>query len=323
MSELNKNEHVDQEEEEYDELDDLLDEDPSKLDEEGFEEEGKNSQLPSTSGPKEGTRQLDNEDPEVKEMMNELQKEFESMMKEEGDGNKDVEQAENFQQVLQMLGEASKTSSNIAGPAAEGEPQGFKNVVSKTLDRLKENGTKVDSNLAKEEKQKNPDDVLSQLLDQLVENGNGEGEEGMDNAILNILNQMASKEVLYQPMKEMNVEFTEWLHDHQDDEEHKDKIDTYKKQYGIVGKIVNIYESDTYTNEAYREEITNLLDELEQLGDSPVSKGFNKNGNGNIGSKDDSDNNELNDIAKMLEIDGDDKNLGNLDKELADTCKQQ
>lgn len=323
MSEVNRTGHVHQEEEEYDELDDLLDEDPSKLDQEGFEEKDEESKLPSVGVPNERTRQLDNEDPEVKEMMNELQKEFENMMKEEGDANKKVEQAENFQQVLQMLGEASKTSSNAAEPAAEGEPQGFKTVVSKTLDRLKENGSKVDSNLAKEEKQKNPDNVLSQLLDQLVENGEGEGEEGMDNAILNILNQMASKEVLYQPMKEMHIEFTEWLNDHQDEEEHKDKIDTYKKQYGIVGQIVNIYETDTYTNESYREEVTNLLDELEQLGDSPVGKGFNNNGNGNINSKDDANSNELNDIAKMLEIDGDDKNLRNLDKELADTCKQQ
>lgn len=295
-------------EEEYDELDDLLDEDPSKL-ETGATEE------PSEDAGKQVNGAEEVDDPEVKEMMGDLQKEFSNLMKDGGVNEQEkAEQAENFQKILGMLGEASRTP----GKSVDGskEPQGFKNVVSKTLDRLKENGSKVDSNLAKEEKQKNTDDVLSQLLDQLVESGNvgdGQGEEGVDNAILQILNQMSSKEVLYQPMKEMHAEFTQWLQDHSDDDEHSEKIDIYKKQYHLVGQIIAVFENDAYTNEAHREQITNLLDELEQLGDSPVSKGFNNANEGN----------EMDDLAKMLEIDGDDKNLGNLDKELQDTCKQQ
>ncbi|QLQ80817.1 hypothetical protein HG537_0E01720 [Torulaspora globosa] len=297
-------------EEEYDELDDLLDEDPSKL-ETGATSEGSSE---DAGKPVNGVEEV--EDPEVKEMMDDLQQEFSNLMKDGGmDEQAKAEQAENFQRILGMLGDASKTS--VKSDSGSREPQGFKNVVSKTLDRLKENGSKVDSNLAKEEKQKNTDDILSQLLDQLVESGNvGDtqgSEDGVDNAILQILNQMSSKEVLYQPMKEMHAEFTQWLQDHSEDEEHTDKIDIYKKQYHLVGQIIAVFENDSYTNETNREQITNLLDELEQLGDSPVSKGFN---NAN-------ENNELDDFAKMLEIDGDDKNLGNLDKELQDTCKQQ
>ncbi|QLL33259.1 hypothetical protein HG536_0E01700 [Torulaspora globosa] len=297
-------------EEEYDELDDLLDEDPSKLEADSTPEGS------SADAGKQANAVEELDDPEVKEMMDDLQKEFSNLMKDGGMKEQEkAEQAANFQKILGMLGDASKTTAKSDGGSKE--PQGFKNVVSKTLERLKENGSKVDSNLAKEEKQKNTDDVLSQLLDQLVESGNvgggQDGEEGVDNAILQILNQMSSKEVLYQPMKEMHAEFIQWLQDHSEDEEHSEKIDTYKKQYHLVGQIIAVFEGDSYTNEANREEITDLLDQLEQLGDSPVSKGFN-NANGG---------NELDDLAKMLEIDGDDKNLGNLDKELQDTCKQQ
>lgn len=297
-------------EEEYDELDDLLDEDPGKLE---FEAQQEESTEP-TSAARDAAVEV--EDPEVKEMMQDLQNEFANLMKDGDMADKEkAEQAENFQRILGMLGEASKTPGPING--TEKEPQGFKNVVSKTLDRLKENGSKVDTNLAKEEKQKNTDDILSQLLDQLVENGNvgnnQEGEKGMDNAILNILNQMSSKEVLYQPMKDMQVELTQWLEVHKDEEEHRDKMSDYIKQRELVEDIVKIFESESYSNETHRDQITDLLDQLEQLGDSPVSKGFNNSGAGN----------ELDDISKMLEIDGDDPNLGNIDKELQDTCKQQ
>lgn len=317
MSEIEKPDVADSkvqiEEEAYDELDDLLDEDPSKLDDEIMGKTGATAE--ASAAVTEGNVSQDSDNPEVKEMMDELQREFVNLMKDGDIANEEKdEQAENFKKILGMLGEASKTSGQPSGSTVE--PQGFKNVVSKTLDRLKENGNKVDSNLAKEEKQKNTDDILSQLLDQLVENGTvgegKEGEEGMDNAILSILNQMSSKEVLYQPMKDMQVEYTQWLDDHKEDEDHKEKMDIYKKQYGLVGQIVEVFESDSYTNESHREEITNLLDQLEQLGDSPVSKGFN---NG--------DSNDLDDITKMLDIDGDDQNLGSLDKELQDTCKQQ
>lgn len=162
----------------------------------------------------------------------------------------------------------------------------------------------------RKKKQHNSDDVLSQLLDQLVD-GTGD-EEGMDNAILSMLNQMSSKEVLYQPMKEMQVEFSKWFEDNEDNEEYKEKMETYRKQYDLVEKIVVIYEKEDYNNDKNREEVTELLDQLEQLGDSPVSKGFNN----------ESGNKEMDDLAKMLEIEGD-SNLGNLDKDLEDTCKQQ
>lgn len=294
-------------EEEYDELDDLLDEDPSKLEDEALKEEST-----KVMG-KQGNGMQEVDDPEVREMMNDLQKEFANLMNDgDIDDKEKAAQAENFEKILGMLGDASRTPAG-----GSKEPLGFKNVISKTLDRLKENGSKVDSTLAKEEKQKNTDDILSQLLDQLVETGKvgdgQDGEEGMDNAILQILNQMSSKEVLYQPMKDMHAEFTQWLQDHQDDEEYSDKIAIYKQQYDLVGQIITVFERDSYSNETHRDEVTNLLDQLEQLGDSPVSKGFNEGTGGD----------ELDAITKMLEVDGDDKNLGNLDKDLQDTCKQQ
>ena len=115
-------------------------------------------------------------------------------------------------------------------------------------------------------------------------------------------------------MKQMQVEFTEWLkvNEVNPDPEHSDKIDDYRKQYLLINKIIGIYESSDYTNEKYHSEIADLLDELEQLGDSPVAKGFNNSEAGN----------DMSELAKLLEIQGDD-NIGEIDKDLEDTCKQQ
>ncbi|CDO94315.1 unnamed protein product [Kluyveromyces dobzhanskii CBS 2104] len=297
---------------EFDDLDDYL-EDPRKLD----EPETREPISDNAAGNKDNSDAL-NEDPEVVEMMEDLQKQFNELMQQEGDGA-DKEMVQNFETLLNVLGDASKEKDQSSVKHVQEQLKsgdGFKNIISNTLDRLKENSSKVDETLEEEKKNQNSDDVLSQLLDQLVENGDGDGTdgadgEGMDNAILKMLSQMSSKEVLYQPMKQMQTEFTEWLELHEEDLEHKGMIETYRKQYTLVNQIIDTFEKEDYTNEKYHAEIADSLDELEQLGDSPVAKGSNT-GAGT----------DMSELAKLLEIQGD-ENLGNIDKDLEDTCKQQ
>ncbi|GAV52533.1 hypothetical protein ZYGR_0AG05240 [Zygosaccharomyces rouxii] len=295
----------------YDELDDLLDEDPSKLEEPQERQESHETNARTggehdvVSGGEPKDRQ--NEDPEVKQMIADLEEEFGKLMNQDGlnagDHAADCKQQENFKQILEMLSEASKdtqkgTESTANGPAPEsGGPAGFKNVVSKTLERLKENGSKVDHNIAQEQGQQ---DVFTQLLKELTsgegaQGGDGVGEEGVDDAILAILNQMSSKQVLYEPMKEMHTEFAKWL-DANGDKTNSDDLQKYHRQFELVGSIVQVFEKPTYTDDHDRQEVTQLLDQLEQLGDTPVSKAQNNQ---------------------------DQDAFGALDQELAQNCKQQ
>lgn len=316
--------------EEYDDLDDLLiDEDPRTLDTKELEtgendDSSKNETTTSTSIPKGES----DKDTEVDKMMTDLQNEFAGLLKQQenadiSDGSVNKEAIDNFNQLLGSLGQATTTNEDSKKDNSTGKAEDetdFKNVIASTLDRLKESGSNIDTNL-KEENASGPgsDDVLSQLLNQLV-NDNGDNgdidfnEDGMDNAILNILNQMSSKEVLYAPMKEMQDDFVKWFEENENDEKHKDKIDIYRKQQSLVQELVSLYEREDYDNKLFQDEVTNLLDELEQLGDSPVGKGFNN-----------SDINEsgIDDLAKMLQVDGDDQNIGDMDKDISENCKQQ
>ena len=321
---------------EYDDLDDLLiDEDPSTLDVDNGKEDGApasaakggpSAHEPSAVGGSEST--------EAQKMMNDLQSEFANLLKEQegagADGSEvNKEAIDNFNNLINALGSVSEDTAGAAAAATatksqdQPEDPDFKNVIADTLGRLKDSGTKIDSTLQEEKEAGASDDLLSQLLGQLVDGpggagGDGDGidfnEDGMDNAILNILNQMSSKEVLYEPMLEMKTDFVQWFADHENDEEHKDKIDVYRKQRALVDELVALYEREDYDNALCREEITNILDELESLGDSPVSKGFNNNAVNDSG---------LDDLSKMLQVEGDDADFGGLDKDMAENCKQQ
>ncbi|KAG0670874.1 Peroxisome chaperone and import receptor [Maudiozyma exigua] len=315
--------------EEYDDLDDLLiDEDPRTLDTTELkigknDDSSKNEAATSTTIPKGEV----GKDTEVEKMMTDLQAEFAGLLKQQentdiSDGSVSNEAIDNFNQLLGSLGQATTTDEDSKKDSSSkaGDETDFKNVIASTLDRLKESGSNIDTNL-KEESASGPgsDDVLSQLLNQLVNDNSDNGdidfnEDGMDNAILNILNQMSSKEVLYAPMKEMQDDFVKWFDENGNDEKHKDKIDIYRKQQSLVQELVSLYEREDYDNKLFQDEVTNLLDELEQLGDSPVSKGFNN-----------SDINEsgIDHLAKMLQVEGDDQNIGDMDNDIAENCKQQ
>ncbi|AET38762.1 Pex19p Ecym_3269 [Eremothecium cymbalariae DBVPG len=308
---------------EYDDLDEYL-EDPSKLDREEKSRTGsissKDDSIKKPANDSAGARKEQNTDPEVAEMIEELQSQFQGLMTSEVE-EADKEAVNSFKNLLGVLEKASVPHSPPEGqvnndkkaekPTSENK-EDFKDIISNTLDRLKENSTNIDSKLEQEKKSQNSDEILSQLFSQLADGSDGLDGDNMDGAILNILNQMSSKEVMYQPMKEMQIEFVKWMEENSSKDEHKDKISTYNKQLDTVNKIIAVYEKADYSNEKYRNEITDLIDALEQLGDSPVNKGFNSG----------KSNQELNDFAKMLEVEGD-ENLGNIDKELENTCNTQ
>ncbi|CAI4057610.1 hypothetical protein SKDZ_04G1750 [Saccharomyces kudriavzevii ZP591] len=333
----------------FDDLDDLLDEDPTKLDETVAGKLQADESVGNNVGDKEKSATSENsdcvqvgngseEDPELKEMMSDLQNEFANLMKQSG--NENNIKTGDFNKLVSALEEATKIprEGSDLGPTGlkdsndkgtlNGNSPGFKNIVSNTLDRLKENGNKVDTSLAEESKESqrsgknnNIDDVLSQLLDQMVASGGNKNRDDqfdpkdgeMDDAIMKILDQMTSKEVLYEPMKEMRSEFETWFQEKGENEEHKEKIGVYKRQFDLVKQIVDTYELKDYDEFKHKDRVTKYLDELEQLGDSPIRSANSLLKNGN----------EEDDLMKMLEVDGNDPNLGNLDKELADGCKQQ
>lgn len=274
---------------EYDDLDDLLDEDPSKL--EGVHE---------TTSKKEGQgSDLDG----MKVMMNDLEDEFSNLMSTNKNENNE-EIAANFKELMGMIGkngEIDKEASNSTE---------FKNIVANTLDKIKENGPKVDTSINEEKKQaNNSDDMVSQLLSQMGDLG---GDNNIDDTILNLLGQMSSKEVLYQPMKDMTVEYMKWFDGNEaagGSSVNEVDLKRYENQYETVKTIVGIYESPGYDNEKHKQEITNLLDTLEQLGESPVDNSINTAG--------------VPDFNDLLDVDGGDANFENLEKELQDTCQQQ
>lgn len=204
------------------------------------------------------------------------------------------------------------------------ETKNFDNVMKDTMERLKTSGKNIDEQIKNDQTSTNPEDMLSQLLSGLGGAGGagGEGGEGgdfdMSKLLVDMLEQLSSKEVLYEPIKDLNTKFPEYLQENKlsiSQEQHAN----YTKQYDITNDIVAIFEDPNYNDDdkQQRENVNSLLESLQELGQPPSElvgdakdfPGFGGLGNPGTGAEG---------------LDFNDKDLPkDIEKDLEEGCKQQ
>lgn len=92
-----------------------------------------------------------------------------------------------------------------------------------------------------------------------------------ENVLEGMMSQLMSKEMLYEPMKELSEKYPDWL------EKNKDKVEKaeyakYEQQYEICTKIVAKYDSPDFDekNEAQGKVIMDLMTKMQDLGQPPA-----------------------------------------------------
>ena len=154
---------------------------------------------------------------------------------------------------------ASAAAAAAAGPGAEAN---FQETIRKTMERMQTSGEQATAAATAE----GSDDFLAELLKHMAsgEGGGGEGnEEEFTKMLLGMMDQLTNKEILYEPMKELNEKFPEWLEKNKDKtppEEYKN----YKEQQLYVSEIVTKFEEPTYadSNKTDREYILERMQKV-------------------------------------------------------------
>lgn len=206
----------------------------------------------------------------------ELAKEAEEMKGEEEEELNEDELAGQLESVLKELGEESPEAkaqlealmknfaefeNQVDVKKQEPTPTNLKDTISSTLNRLKESGNKVDQSIKDEQ----PDQLLENLLGQL-----DLGEDGFDigNLLGELLDQLASKAVLYEPLKDLSVKYPKWIEENKDSVTEEELI-RYNKQSDIVQSIVSKFEEESYSDASDKEFISAKLEEMQNSGNPP------------------------------------------------------
>ncbi|KEY73714.1 hypothetical protein S7711_06290 [Stachybotrys chartarum IBT 7711] len=179
-----------------------------------------------------------------------------------------------FKQMSAAAGDAEGGAPQASGETAlktEAQPgeQSFQETIRRTMERMQSSGDQATAAAASGA----GDDFMSEILKQL---GSGDfGADGSDEdfskMLMGMMEQLTNKDILYEPMKELNQKFPEWLDKNKSTTSAED-LKRYEEQRVVVAEIVAKFEEKTYSdsNAADREYIVDRMQKMQAAGSPPA-----------------------------------------------------
>ncbi|KAG0267503.1 Peroxisome chaperone and import receptor [Mortierella polycephala] len=160
---------------------------------------------------------------------------------------------------------ATGSGSGIsAASTSSGGGKSFQDRVAKTMDKLKDSSEQVDSQVAEGSEEA----LMAEMMKQME--GMSEGGD-FQNVLDGMMEQLMSKDILYEPMLDLKNKYPQWL------EENKDKISSaeyirYEKQHGYVKQIVECFERPDFDDksESRAKDVIELMQGIQDCGQPPA-----------------------------------------------------
>ncbi|KAF2833904.1 Pex19-domain-containing protein [Ophiobolus disseminans] len=276
----------DPEEDDLSDLDDMLDEFANvKLDSKPLASTSKpeTAVAPSSSGPgrpedlSPGSLLVEDEDAFAKQ----LQKEMEQLLGQ-GDFGKQFEDI--MKEMSQEMGGANPLAADPPHHASssskeekEAEPtpadaakadKNFQETIKKTMERMQSSGDAAGAAAASSSQ----DDMLAQMLAQMESGGfGGEGnDEDFSKILMGMMEQLTNREILYEPMKELNDKFPAWMEKNAAKTD-KEDLKRFEEQQVLVREITERFERKGYSdgNAGDREYIVERMQKMQAAGSPP------------------------------------------------------
>jgi peroxin-19 len=197
---------------------------------------------------------------------------FTRKMEAEGIQPEDLLKAILGEEPGQKLTDDAKKEVDQRDSQPAGEPASktkFEDTIRRTMERIGSSDTKATN--ATKESGSSEEDMLADLLKAMQSGAGGEGEDGeLSKMFLGMMEQLTNKEMLYEPMKELDNKYPEWL------DKNKSKLPAvdfarYTNQQKIVKEIVGKFEEKGYNDNdsKCREYIWERMQRMQAEGSPP------------------------------------------------------
>lgn len=147
----------------------------------------------------------------------------------------------------------SMPTDTHAGKEGKKEAENFQETIRRTMERMQASGdaatNAASSSQAGGGAGGTEEELLAQMMKELGAGGGGEGgEEDFNKMLLSMMSQLTNKEILYEPMKELDDKFPGWMEANRGKVE-KGDMERYEEQRRLVRDIVGRFEKEGYSDE--------------------------------------------------------------------------
>ncbi|EPS30087.1 hypothetical protein PDE_05037 [Penicillium oxalicum 114-2] len=172
-------------------------------------------------------------------------------------------------------GPAAATTAAAPSTGAAGtdqpQPENFNDAIQRTIERMKQSGDRATE--AATTGDGLDDDLIAQLLKAVEAGASGAGEDGdLTKMFMGMMEQLSNKEMLYEPMKELDGKFGPWITKNKaNGSVPVEDMERYEAQARVVNQIVVKFEEPGYSDEdaKCREYIWERMQEMQAAGSPP------------------------------------------------------
>ncbi|KOS39809.1 hypothetical protein ACN38_g9340 [Penicillium nordicum] len=158
-----------------------------------------------------------------------------------------------------------------AGSGAEQPADSFNDAIKRTMGRMKESGDKATAAASNEDDIS--EDMLAQLLKAVEAGASGAGEDGdLSKMFMGMMEQLSNKEMLYEPMKELDVKFGPWIEKNKGNGKvSAEDMERFETQARVVKQIVGKFEEKGFSDDdpKCREYVWERMQEMQAAGSPP------------------------------------------------------
>lgn len=171
------------------------------------------------------------------------------VMAEEGGSGAGVDAAAGLSGAIPSPAPAA-TASSTSGANSDQPAESFNEAIQRTMERMQDSGNRATEAASADDGLS--EDMLAQLLKAVEAGASGGGEDGGDltKMFMGMMEQLSNKEMLYEPMKELDGKFGPWIEKNKaEDKVPAADMERYETQARIVKQIVTKFEETGYSDE--------------------------------------------------------------------------
>ncbi|CAG8449320.1 10375_t:CDS:2 [Ambispora leptoticha] len=187
--------------------------------------------------------------------------EMEALVKKLGDPEELRQTFEAF-----LKNDYTESTETTGGVNSSGNTKkSFQETINQTLNKLQKSSDQVDAEVSEEDAN---EEFLAEMMRQmegLPYNGD------IQDMFEKVMEQLTSKDILYEPMKHIATKYPEWLKDNKD-KISQEEYERYKRQSDYIQKIAAYFEAPDYDekNEQQNKELVDLMQKLQDFGQPPA-----------------------------------------------------
>lgn len=176
-----------------------------------------------------------------------------------------------FENIFKGLGEEAPGGSGSGKDPIPKSPEkvaedlsqdaSFQETIRRTMARMQESGDQATAAATAEGSE---DDFIAEMMKAMKDiPSEGGNEEDFSKMLMGMMEQLTNKDILYEPMKELNDKFPGWMEKNKDTLA-KDDLKRYQEQQVLVAEMVAKFEEPTYadSNVADREYVVDRMQKV-------------------------------------------------------------